>query len=225
MILSTLFDHINNAYRGSDDDAPVAGTADYDLWLNTTNRKISEWAKDSKNVWKSLWAIENVGTVVAGTQNYNLSATLLQGSDRVIITTTGGDDVEYRLVEPQERGRYANSCYISGANPQVLSFFDDIVAGADIVGGTIFLPGYFAPVDLDAAADTIPVDDPYWLVLAVASELAFNDLTYESKAGDLNAKANSLYQQMATMNRRGTNNNPRVARTNVNRIPGTHGVV
>lgn len=288
MLVSTLFDQINGAYRGSDDDAPTTGT-DYTLWLNTTNRKISEWAGDDKNVWKSLFLYEkpnepgtvlttgtttltgtdtyftdykagdtitvsgetvriidtitsntvltvtvafsntasgktytHVSIIEAGVQTYSLHRSFMYPSDKTFVSTTT-QDIEYMIGKPQERSRYNNEVYISGKHPQTITFYDDIETDSNLVGGTLKVPGYYAPNDLTASTDTVPVDDPYWLVYAVASELAFNDLTYSDKSPDLNAKANNLYSGMISTNRRGSNNTPRVARTNVERIRGPHG--
>ena len=290
MILSDLFLQINSAYRGSDDDVPLAGTADYNLWLYTTNRKVSEWAGDSKNTWQSLFYIDTpdepgtvsttatttltgVGTyftdyqvgdlinvsgetvrtiatitsdtdltvtvafsntvstklythttiIKTGVQSYNLHRDFQNASDSVTITTTTLNDLTFTLGKAQERERYSNEVYITGLNPMTITFVDTIDAthNSNWIGGTLKVPGYYTPKDLSASTDTIPVDDPYWLVYSTASELAFNDLTYESKAGDLNSKANNLYSGMISNNRKGTNNYPRVARTNVVRIKGT----
>lgn len=221
MDVTTLFTQINSAYRGSDDDAPSAGTPDYNLWLATINRKISEWARDGKNTWQNLFDIRSIGTISATSQTYDLDSDILLPADQVIVTTTNNNDIEYTITKPQERKRYLHAVYISGNNPQVLTFVDTIGASDQVVGGTIKVAGYYVPANLTSLTDTVPVDDPYWLVYAVASELSFNDLTYESKSADLNAKANNLYSIMVNNNRRGTNNNPRTARTNVNRIPGT----
>lgn len=220
MNVSTLFTQINGAYRGTDDDAPAVGTADYDHWLSTTNRKLSEWARDNKNTWQSLFEVREIGTIAAGTQTYDLDDEILIPADSVIVTTTDGVAVPYRIVKPQERDRWANGVYISGRNPQTLTFVSTIDAGSAIVGGTISLGGFFIPDELAAANGIIPVDDPYWLVYAVASELAFNDLTYEDKAADLNNKANNLYAMMVTANRKGSSGNPRTIRTKVDRIRG-----
>lgn len=221
MIVTNLFAQINSAYRGSDDDAPAVGTTDHTLWLATTNRKISEWARDGKNTWQSLFEIREQGTISVGTQDYDFDSDISVPADSVVVTTTTNQNIEYTICKPQERKRFLRAVYISGRDPQVLTFQDTIKANDQIVGGTIKVAGYWVPDDLTGVNDTIPVDDPYWLVYAVASELAFNDLTYSDKAPDLNAKANNLYSGMVSDNRRGTNNNPRMARTNVNRIPGT----
>lgn len=221
MILSELFSHINNAYRGSDDDVPETGTADYDNWLNTTNRKIAEWSNDSNVSWRSLFGSLSAGTVTSGTQTYDLDDSFMAPADRISVTTTDGNTLEYVIAPPQERDRFSNSVYISGFNPQQLTFNDTINDDSNLVGGTINVPGYYAPDQVASSGDTIPVDDPFWLVMAVASELAFNDLTYSDKSPDINAKANDLYSGMISSNRRGTSNYPRIARTNVNRIRDT----
>jgi hypothetical protein len=219
MLVSTLFTQVNTAYRGSDDDAPTSGT-DFNLWLATANRKQNEWATDSVNNWQSLWSTDTLAPVIAaGTQTYNLPATFVAPSDRV--TVTNGTNITYfTVIKPEEAPNTSGCVYISGSNPQKLTFVDTIATGNALVGGTITVPGYHTLADFTLGTDTVLVDNPYWLVYAVAAELAFNDITYSDKSPDLNAKANNLYQQMARNNRRGTNNNPRVTRTNVSRILG-----
>lgn len=219
MDVNTLFGQINSAYRGSDDDVPVSGTPDYDLWIYTTNRKIAEWARDRKNKWRSLWENREVGTIATGTQDYELDDEILWPSDKVVITTTEGYKRYRTLIKPEERIHTYDTAYIWGRDPQTLTFETDIVSTDDIVGGTITLGGYWVPDDITSLNDTVPVDDPYWLVYAVASDLAFNDLTYESKSVDLQTKANTLYSQMAHANRAGTYDNPRTAAYNTNNIP------
>lgn len=285
MILSEAFDQINNAYRGSDDEAPVSGP-DYDLWLNTINRKISEYARDAKNTWQSNFeynrpnevgtvattatttltgtgtyftdykvgdqitvsgeTVRTIATIVSdtsltvtvafsntasaktftlagiiatGVQSYSLHRNFLMPSDKAFVSAS--QTLEYLIGKPQERARYSSEAYISGDNPKVLTFYSTIASTDSSVGGTLIVPGYYVPSALTASTDVIPVDDPFWVVMAVASELARNDLTYESKSVDLNNMANSLYSQMAQNNRRGSSNNPRVAYTNVQRIVGT----
>jgi len=222
MNVTEAMNQINISYRGSDDDVPAEGSVDYNMWLSTINRKKDEWARDTKNPWKSLFEIREVGTVSLGTQTYDLEDDFLTPADRVTITTTNPNNtLEYTLVEPQERGRYYNSVYISGRDPKQLTFYDDFKADTSPIGGTINLAAYFIPEDLTSGNDEIPVDDPYWVVYSVASELAFNDLTYSDKSPDLVGKANFLYSQMAHANRKGTSGNPRTAITRVNPIRGT----
>ena len=268
----------NFAYRGSDDDVPVAGTPDHSLWMGTINRKIQEFAGDTKHTWSSLFNLDSpneLGTVATtgtttltgtstyftdyqpgdkltvdgeteriidtvtsdtvltvtvaftntvtantfthttiiktGVQSYNLHRNFINPSDFVTVSAT--QDHNYQVDKPQERDQ--NDVYITGIDPKAITFYADIPAS--VVGGELQVPGYYKPLDLTDDTDVIPCDDPYWVVYAVASELSFNDLTYEAKTPALNAKANNLYHQMVTNNRRGT---PRVLKTNVNRIPG-----
>lgn len=285
MILSDFNNHTNNAYRGSDDDAPAVATTDWNMWLRTTNRKISEWAKDPKNRWESLFspiAPEEVGTVAttgtttltgtgtyftdyqtgdtiivdgetsriidtitsdtvltvtvaftntvtantftrntiikSGQSIYNLNRRFMTPSDKVYAATSATDYLTFDLCKPEERDRFDNPVFIYGSNPQKLTFLN--APTTDMVGRTLAVPAYYAPNDLTAPTDVIPVDDPYWLVMAVASELAGNELTYADKAAGLNAKANNLYRQMTLSNRKGTNSQPRTMPTNVNPIVG-----
>lgn len=223
MITAELFAEVNDAYRGTDDGVPTVGTTDHDYWLRIANRKINEWARDTKNIWESLWDIKTVQVgdplvdvvIVAGTQDYTLNNIPIALSDKIIVTDTDGNDHTYQIIKAKERDRFTEAVYIVGAT---LTFVDDINTGDTIVGGTIKIPGYWMPTTLTTGA--IVIDDPYWLVYAVAADLASNDLTYSAKAGNLQAQANNLYMAMASANRRGTNNNPRKTPTNIERITG-----
>lgn len=220
MNVTTLFTQINAAFRGTDDDAPTSG-ADFTYWLATANRKQDEWATDSTHNWNSLYSTDTLSPVIAaGTQSYDLPTTFVAAADRVTVTV--GTNVYYfTVIEPEEKADTQNCVYISGSNPQTLTFVDTIASDSPYVGGTITVPAYHKLTDLALGADTVLVDDPYWLVYAVASELAFNELDYSDKAADLNAKANNLYQKMVRNNRRGTHGNPRVTPTKVNHILST----
>lgn len=220
MILTELFTQVNTAFRGSDDDAPTSGT-DFTLWLNTVNRKQNEWSTDSTQNWRSLFFTDTLTPVITlATQTYNLPTNFVSASDRVAVTLAGVVTY-FTIIHPQETAYTQNCVYISGSNPQKLTFVDPIIATTGYLGGTITINGYHALADLTTGTDTILVNDPYWLVYAVASELSFNDQTYSDKAADLNAKANNLYQKMVRNNRRGTFSNPRITPTAVNRILDT----
>lgn len=213
MLVSELITQINAAFRG-DEEEPTAGTAEYSLWLATANRKISEWARDPHQQWKSLFEIRAEDTITTAA-SYNLDTDLLEPSDRVHVVATDSQKHYFNIYPADERDRYNKGVYIAGANPQVLTFINTIAADDPIVGGTLYVPGYFLPSNLTDAAETVPVDDPYWLVYSTASELAFNDVSHEEKYVDLNVKANNLYQMMITANNKGTSGNPRTARYNV----------
>ncbi len=228
MLVSTLISRVSYALRGTDDESPTEGSDDANYWLETANRKKDEWATDANESWSSLFAVTDLATVVAdGVQTYNLSSSFLRPADDVYVTTTDNDRILFNLVEPQLRYTVANAVYISGSNPQKLTFVDEISTDsqANLIGGTITVAGYFMPPDMTLYSGTVPVDDPNWLVMAVASEIAFNDVSYEDKYVDLNAKANALYEAMKATNNRGTSTNPRKLPTIVDRIRGTRDYV
>lgn len=222
MLVSALFARINYALRGIDDETPTEGSDEANYWLDVANRKKDEFATDPLENWTSLFEIRDLADpVVALTQTYDLADDFLRPSDDVYVTTTDDERIDFNLLKPQLRDFVSNPVFISGYNPQKLTFVDDITASSELVGGTITVGGYFKPADMTAFSSVVPVDDPNWLALAVASEIAFNDVTYEDKAPDLNAKANALYTAMKASNRRGTITHPRSIPTRVKRIRGT----
>jgi len=154
--------------------------------------------------------------IKSGVQTYNLHRRFSTPSDEVKIISTQTDT--FKLEKPQDRE--AGVAYIHSANPQKITFYDDITATSLMIGGTLIVPAYYLPADLVNATDIIPCDDPYFIVYSTASELAGNELTYADKAGALNAKANNLYRLMKNANRKGTSNNPRTAPVSVDRISG-----
>ena len=158
--------------------------------------------------------------LASGVQSYSFPRSFLLPSDQVSVTTTD-DTVRYiDIIHPQERNSLTQSVFISGENPQVITFTNTLTT-QDIVGGELSVPGYFLPPDMTAATDQLPFPNANWGVFAASAEIAFNDIVYEDKASDLNQKANALYTAMAQKNRSGTWNNPRKIPTNINRIRDT----
>ena len=154
-------------------------------------------------------------------ETYSVPRSLLAFSDKVYVVDTNGDKHYLDLIHPQERDYESQQVHISGGNPQILTFTEDITATDVLVGGTLYWPGYYLPNDVSATTDLLPVPDPNWLVIAVAAELAFTDIVYEDRAEALNARANALWKQMVTKNRIGTHDSPRVTPYNVKRIRDT----
>ena len=87
MLVSTLFDRINYALRGIDDDTPAEGSEEATYWLSVINRKKKkkdEWAYDPNENGSSLFAKRTLADpVVAGTQSYNLDSDFIRPSDDV----------------------------------------------------------------------------------------------------------------------------------------------
>lgn len=219
MLVKEAISKINYALRGIDDDAPVVGSDEYTYWLSTLNRKKDELYQDVSQNWSNTYEVRSIGTVSASAEpSFDLDDDFLAPSDLVYIIDSDGQRREYTIIHPDERSTNRREVFIAGRNPKVLYFTGEIVAGDSVVGGTLYAPGYYLPEDMVSENDELPFPDSNWGVMATAHEIAFNDIIYETKAPDLNDKANALWKQMTNMNRRGTYNNPRRAPTNVYRI-------
>jgi len=152
---------------------------------------------------------------------YSAHRYLLGASDKVYTLDSSDDKTFFDLIHPQEKD-YTNQCvYLSGGNPEILSFTEDIESTDSIVGDSLIVPGYYLPADLTTSTDLLPVPDPHWLVLAVAAEVAFADIVYEDRAETLNNKANARWRAMVARNRRGVYGEPRKTPYNVKRITDT----
>lgn len=152
---------------------------------------------------------------------YSLHRNFIAPANRVKITTTDSQDIYIDFVKPRENHSAIRKAYIAGVNPKVLTLTSTIQSTENIVGGTLYVPGYYMPDDVSAEDDELPLPDPYWGVMAVASEIAFGDITYEDKVEGLQTKSNALYMQMVRNNRRNTYGYPNSIPRNVNRIRGT----
>lgn len=158
-------------------------------------------------------------TIIAtGVQEYNVHRNLLSVSDRVYVLDTNGNKIFVDKIHPQENDYSNQSVYLSGGNPEVLTFTIDIESDDAMVGGTLIIPGFYLPNDLTAETDVLPVPDPNWQCMAVASEIAFTDVVYEDRTETLNARSNSLWQAMVARNRKGTYSQPRKTPYNARRI-------
>lgn len=219
---------VNYSLRGTDDDAPELGTAESNYWISTANRVRRGLYKNAANLQlRSAYAVLNVGTVSANaTPSFDLDDTYIGAASAPYVVDSEDRRHELSLIQPQEAEGQSMAVYVAGIDPQVLYFANEITATENIVGGTLYLPAYSMPDDISttSATATIVVEDADWLVAATAAEIAFNDLTYEDKAEGLNAKANSLYQQMTRTNRRGVSGSPRRSRYEMtNRLGQRHG--
>jgi hypothetical protein len=146
---------------------------------------------------------------------YNVHRNLLGLSDRPYVLDTNDNKIYLDLIHPQERDYVSQQVHMSGMNPEVLTFTEDIESTDQMVGGSLILPGYYMPADMTANTDEVPVPDPNWLALAVAAEVAFTDIVYEDRAVTLNNKANALWKAMVAQNNRGTYGQPRTTAYNV----------
>lgn len=194
MTLTQLVNDSYLCYRGKLSSVPVAGAEKYNRIVAIANRKQREWAQDSNIDWPSRYEIRAVGTTTTGTQSYDLDDDILRASDYVILTTTAKAKSYIGIVKPQQQSRYSKGAYITGFNPKQLTFIQTINAGN--TGQAITLPCFTMPADMATGTSKVSVDDPQWLVYAVAAELARNDFAKEQQYSNLIGQANDLYQKM-----------------------------
>lgn len=192
---------INYELRGTDEDAPAEGSDEWNYWLYFLNKKKNELYRDVKKNWPETFETRSIGTITASaTPSYNIPADFIapsgdeDGIGAYVINGTTRHDLT--LVKPHQIEKSNRLVYISGINPQVLKFADEITATDQLVGGTLYIPGYYLPADLVDGTDDLVFPDPYWGAIATAAEVAYNDVTYEDKAEGLNNKANNLYKLM-----------------------------
>lgn len=234
MKIPTFLKRVNYALRGVDDDVPEPSDEDGAYWIETLNRKKDEMYNDASKNWESAFEDRSIGTIAAGNavsfaldneDEENKLSNFIAPADKVYVIDTEGQYHEFNVVKVNERSRYRQEVYFAGRNPEKLFFTKPILADDKIVGGELRLPGYWMPEDLDPAAEDIeeavvPVDDPNWAVMAVAAQIAFNDITYEEKFDDLDGQASVLWKLMVKQNRRRTRGNPERTAYNVKRIRG-----
>lgn len=219
MLVSDFIQEVNDTLRSIDDDVPTTGTDEYNYWIRTANRIRRNLYRDTSKTWASTYAVANLGAVtVSATPTFNIGATFLAPAIKPYIIDLEGNRHDIELKKPKEIDVDKRQAFIAGQNPQVLTLSKPVVTGESIVGGTLYLPGYFQPAAFDDDADTVVIDDPDWLITATAAKIAAGDLTYEDRTADLNAEANALYTQMIRNNRRGVYNSGRITPTSVRRI-------
>ena len=200
MTASELLQEVYTAFRGKiASKTPTWGSDKANIVLEIANRKTREWARDPYHRWDSLFSVENVGTINTSTFAYNLDADFLAPSDYFLVQKTNGDLVEVSVTKPNQRLTNDTSVYISGRNPKKVTFAGTSIESS-FSGGTLKAPGYYMPASLVEDTDVVAVDDPTWLVYAVAAELARNDPAKEDQFGNLMGMANDLYTKMITAN-------------------------
>jgi hypothetical protein len=217
---------INDALRGTDDDAPTIGTDEANYWLRTASRLRRNLYKNAANLQlSSAFEVLELGTISASAAaTFDIDDTFIAPASVPYVIDTNDNRHDLTLIKPQEAESGVQTVYIAGQDPQTLYFTAEILTGDQLIGGTLFLPSYTMPDDINTASSSalIVVEDADWLVIATAAKIAFNDITYEDKVGDLNSEANALYSQMVKTNRRGVSGKPRRSMASVNRIGQRH---
>jgi hypothetical protein len=185
--------------------------------------KLEELYADPTKQWNNTYQEIELGAVTADAAPvYALDDSFLVPANVAYVIDVNGKRVEYVIIKAQEKDVNKQQVFTAGQDPQNLYFTREIKETENIVGGTLFLPGYVMP-DLPTDENSlVPAPDANWAVYATASGIAENDITYEDKAANLNAKANNLYRLMAIRSTRGTYGNSRKSKYNVPKIGQRH---
>ena len=136
--------------------------------------------------------------IASAVQAYSLNRKLIAPASEVLVTTST-QDVPLQYTKPQSKND--GDVYISGRNPRLVTFYNDIESTSQLVGGTLKIAGYYLPDELVNQTDLVSVDDANWLVYATAAELARNDPAKDDQFGNLVGMANDLYRKMIAANR------------------------
>lgn len=137
---------------------------------------IDAWAKAAN--WTSLYEIVPIGTI-STTDTYELDSSirvLSRDPDDYIQIVTSTQTINYTLVAPSELKRFPGGNYCAKVGSS-LQFNKVFTSDSPEYGGTINVPAYTYPSHLVKATDTVPVDDPNWLVQKTAADWVLTDVT------------------------------------------------
>lgn len=184
--------------------APSSGTAKYERLLGIANVMIQHWEQEID--WMSLYTTSTLVPTVSATDTFTMvgaSPTIRrisqQEGDYIKINHTGSQESLYTLVRPDQLQRFQYSDAVARIGNS-LKFSSAFTATSPQLGGTIEVPCYKYASTLSAGSDTVPVDDPNWLVYMTAAEYVRNDVTKENQYGNLIALAQDSMNKMLEAN-------------------------
>ena len=203
------------AYKGNT-TWPTPGAAKYLAMVMAANEFKNQWATDSHVHWDSLFTTRTYGPIISTTQAYALDSDVFYLADFVYINRTDGNTDRFQVVHPEARNNFSNpwgavdfigsdngdpvvyltGSFQGGSGNLTLNFQTPFTQMTGDVGGTIQLDCYALPDDMVNASDTVPVNNPEWLVKRLAAEMARNDPAKQDQFPSLLAEANDLYQKM-----------------------------
>ena len=197
MTLAQLVSESYLAYRGKLSSVPAVGSEKYNRIVMIANRKQRDWAQDSNVDWLSRYELRPLGTLLSGTQIYDLDNDIMRPSDYVILTDLQGNKRYIQTVRPQLASRVTSGCYIFGTNPVQLNFITKIDSSYN--GFALTVPCFTIPADMSSPTSIVSVEDPNWLIYATAAELARNDYAKEEQYPNIVGQANDLYKKLANV--------------------------
>lgn len=188
----------------------ASGDSEWEKVRGIANFYINTFANEPGVDWNSLYTPEySLGTVTA-TDSFDLDDEIIKISDQagdiVRIDHTTGSYTAFQIVPANQLKRYyegnkatplGNVCAQIG---RTLVFNRRFTSTDPEFGGAITCPIYIAPDPLVNDSDSVPVDDPNWLVIICAAEYVRNDITLQAQYPNLVAEANAIMTDMKTNN-------------------------
>lgn len=179
----------------------ASGSTKWNKLLGIANFYIDNWENEPGVDWQSLYdPAYELGTITA-TDTYELD------SDIRKVSQTQGDTIrvyydgsttrytEYDLVNAKDLKSYDTGAYCAIVGRTIM-FNTAFTSSMPQFGGDLVVPVYTYAPDLVRASDTVPVDNPNWLVLMCAAEYIRNDITRQQQYGNLITEANQAMQRM-----------------------------
>jgi len=182
--------------------ATLAATSPrYQKFLALANVLQDDWLSEPDIQWNSRYQRLSLGSI--NSDRVSLDEDIYEFSKRegdyITITGTSGNVSYWSLVSAEEMRsfRYNNVCAIIGDE---LVFARTFVVGDNEYGGEVIVPVTMKLDTLTQPSDDILVDDPNWLVYAVAAEQVRNTVTKLSQYPALIQKANNIMVKMKQKN-------------------------
>lgn len=173
----------------------LAGDTKYNQLLDIADDKQKEWQNTDGVFWQSLWQLFRLVPLVTATDTFALNPAMRQPSNRendaVVVTATDGTKNYYDIVSADQLrenqvAQNGGVCAIQGTN---IVFAVPFASTDRQIGGTIDVPGAGFVDDLDLTTNvtvaTVAVDDPMWLVYAMAAEFVRTDLVRQNQYPNL----------------------------------------
>lgn len=177
------------------------GDDDYAKVVQLGNIKIDAWAKET--TWNSLYDPGVDCGTISATDSFDLDDSIRvvssEPGDWVQIVKTDGNVSNYQTVEAQDLKNYPSGNYCAKVG-QTLRFNKAFTSDSPEYGGTLKVPAYLYADHLAKANDTVPVDDPNWLVAATCADWVQSDLTLSQNRDDFLAEAADLMTAMKKNN-------------------------
>lgn len=179
----------------------VFGDDDYKKVVQLANMRIDGWQKEDN--WTSLYDPGVDCGTISTTDTYDLDSSIRvisnDPADEVQILRTDGKTSSYKTVSPDELKYYPNGNFCARIG-DTLVFNNAFTTDSPEYGGALKVPAFLYADHLVKATDTVPVDDPNWLVYIVAADWAMVDNTLAQNVPQLVAQANDLMTGMQKNN-------------------------